>query len=68
MYQGLFRSIDLTGFGLSIFTIGQAYVIARMNSIAWSNSEYLSKKLEAEVEKQKQNEEWEKDLFKDLFN
>lgn len=52
MYQGYFRSIDLTGFGLSFFTIGQAYVIARMNSVAWSNSEYLSKKLEAEVEKQ----------------
>jgi hypothetical protein len=41
MYQGFFRSIDLTGFGLSIFTIGQAYFIARMNSLAWSNSEYL---------------------------
>jgi signal transduction histidine kinase len=54
MYQGLFRSIDLTGFGLSLFTIGQAYFIARMNSLAWSNSEYLSKKLEAEVQKQTQ--------------
>jgi len=54
MYQGLFISIDLTGFGLSIFTIGQAFVIARMNSFAWSNSEYLSKELEAEVQKQTQ--------------
>jgi signal transduction histidine kinase len=54
MYQGFFRSIDLTGFGLSIFTIGQAYFIARMNSLAWSNSEYLSKELEAEVQKQTQ--------------
>ncbi len=55
-------TISKTNEGYRVFTIPtQHFDIKELD-------ELTPQRFEAEVEKQKQNEEWEKDLFKDLFN
>ena len=62
MYQGLFRSIDLTAYGLVSFLLGQGVVIAKVNAKAWANSDHLSINLQKEVDSRTREYKEQKEL------
>lgn len=67
MYQGFFRSIELTAYGLVLFLLGQGVVIARVNAKAWANSEHLSKNLQKEVELRTEEYKEQKEIAEQAF-
>jgi signal transduction histidine kinase len=50
IYLRIIQGQDIVGIGFIIFITGQGMILARINSQAWSNSDYLSEKLKEEVE------------------
>ncbi len=67
MYQGFFRSIELTAYGLVSFLLGQGVVIAKVNAKAWANSDHLSFNLQKEVDSRTREYREQKEIAEKAF-
>jgi signal transduction histidine kinase len=67
MYQGFFRSVELTAYGLVSFLLGQGVVIAKVNAKAWANSDHLSINLQKEVDSRTREYKEQKEIAENAF-
>ncbi len=67
MYQGFFRSVELTAYGLVSFLLGQGVVIAKVNAKAWANSDHLSINLQKEVDSRTREYREQKEIAENAF-